>query len=306
MNIPRHIPVFVDQIATLLQLKPNQLMVDCTLGDGGHTQEALVAGCKVISFDVDTNSINRAINFLSPKYSPIIVTKDQFGKIPSNFQWLIVNDNFGQISELITQSNIGQIDALIADLGTSQYQVAAPERGFSFLFDGPLDMRLDSRLGVTAADLLNVLPAKQIADLLFSVEESFGSAISRAIVSARAASPITTTSQLSQIISRVKPKMGKTHPATKTFMALRMAVNMELDVLSKLLNSLPKVMKSSGLAGIISFHSGEDRLVKQNFKRQEEEGLIRVINSKPIEPDQNEINNNHKIRSAKLRLIQIN
>lgn len=285
MIIKRHNPAFKGQIKDLFHLKEGSKFLDLTLGDGGHTQEALEEGANVVSLDVDPESIARATQFVGEKYL-------------KTGQWKIENLNFSQLAQIVKK--YGQFDAIIADLGTSQYHFEKAERGFSFESDAPLDMRLDPNLGVTAADLLAALGEKEIKELLEIVDESYAWKIAKEIVRERKISPINTTSRLRDLVLRVKPrKIGKSHPATKTFMALRMAVNLERESLKELLFALPTAIKKGGLIGVISFHSGEDRLVKSAFKEW-------AVNEELLTPSNESIINNSKIRSAKLRICQKN
>ncbi|MBI2326619.1 16S rRNA (cytosine(1402)-N(4))-methyltransferase RsmH [Candidatus Collierbacteria bacterium] len=305
MSFIRHIPAFAGQISTLYHLKPGDLFLDLTLGDGGHSQEALESGARVVSLDVDLESIDRATNFLSSKFSPIIVRPEMKTEIPTDFKWLIVYANFKNIGKLKEELNLPLFNGIIADLGTSQYQLLSPERGFSFNLPGPLDMRLDARLGVSASDLINVLSGSELEQLLRLVDEYQARPIVKAIVTARKIVPITTTDQLSRIVASAKRTTSeKINPATKTFMALRMAVNLERESLREMLVTLPNLLLGGGTMGIISFHSGEDRLAKHFIKDQVKAGILRVINVKPIIPTPNELHTNPKIRSAKLRLAQ--
>ena len=303
MSFIRHIPAFAGQISTLYHLKPGDLFLDLTLGDGGHSQEALEAGARVVSLDVDLESIDRATNFLSSKFSPIIVRPEMKTEIPTDFKWLIVYANFKNIGKLKEELNLPLFNGIIADLGTSQYQLLSPERGFSFNLPGPLDMRLDARLGVSASDLINVLSGSELEQLLRLVDEYQARPIVKAIVTARKIAPITTTDQLSRIVAGAKRVSStRINPATKTFMALRMAVNLERESLQEMLSAIPDLLLAGGTMGIISFHSGEDRLVKHLIKEKAKAGILRVINVKPLKPTPNELHTNPKVRSAKLRL----
>ena len=280
--IKRHNPAFKGQIKKLFLLKEDSNFLDLTLGDGGHSQEALEAGANVVSLDVDPETINRAKQFVGEKYLTA-------GK------WIIENLNFNRINEIASKYPL--FDAALADLGTSQYHLEKIERGFSFESDAPLDMRLDPTLGVTAADLLTVLGEKEIKELLEIVDEGLAWKIT----------PIKTTTQLRNLVLQVKPKTpGKSHPATKTFMALRMAVNLERESLSTMLESLPNLIKKDGRIGIISFHSGEDRIVKKVFNQWFNSGICSPVTEEILVPTNQEIINNQKIRSAKLRICQKN
>ncbi len=302
----RHLPAFEGQIKSLFHLKEGDTFLDLTLGDGGHSEEALDAGARVVSFDIDLESVNRAISFLSPKYQPLLIRPETDRAIPADFRWLIINANFAKAGEIKEKLGLPEFNAVLADLGTSQYQLTVPEKGLSFNLSGPLDMRLDQSLSVTAADLVNALSEDELAELFSLGDEYRAKSIAREIVRERKSAPIKTTEKLVEIITRVKgrPVKGKIHPATKVFMALRMAVNLEREALKDMLASLPSLLKRDGTVGIISFHSGEDRIVKQFYKEKQKQGIFRVINVKPIKPEPNELHNNPKVRSAKLRLAQ--
>lgn len=305
MNFVRHNPAFAGRIKELFHLKPDDLFLDLTLGDGGHTQEALEAGARVVSFDVDLEAINRATGFLASKFAPVIVSPHMGHVAPADFRWLVVQANFAKVAEVATALQLPTFDVILADLGTSQYQLASGERGFSFNLSGPLDMRLDQGLGVSAKDLVNALSESELVPLLLLADEYQAKTIARAIVAQRKVAPITTTDQLAAIVARVKRTTNtRIHPATKTFMALRMAVNLERESLSQMLLALPTLMRSGATLGIISFHSGEDRLVKHFLKEEKKKGIFRLINLKPIKPELKELQINPKVRSAKLRLAQ--
>lgn len=301
----RHQPAFAGQIKELFRLQPGDIFYDLTLGDGGHSQEALAAGARVISFDVDEAAISRATNFLSGKFTPVIVRPEMVVAIPTDFCWLIIHANFAKVGEVAAKFKLPKANAILADLGTSQYQLTEAQRGFSFNLEGPLDMRLDGRLGLTAADLVNALSERELTELLLLADEYQARSIARAIVTARKIAPLRTTGQLAKIVTQVKKaKPGKINPATKTFMALRLAVNLEREALRDMLVAAPDLLTPGGILGVISFHSGEDRLVKRFIKEKKKAGILRVINVKPLKPNENELQINPKVRSAKLRLAQ--
>lgn len=304
--IPRHFSAFGKEIVKYFELTPGKIFYDLTLGDGGHTETALDAGCRVISFDVDPEAIKRASDFLKTKYSPKIVTDPDLDSV-GNEQWIIINSNFTKITSVVEKLKLPQADAIMVDLGPSQFQVLSPQRGFSFLVDEPLDMRLSPELGVTAADLLGCLNEGELANLLTLGDEPFAKPIARAIVKRRQISPIKTTLQLADLVTRVKRSpRGRTNPATQVFMALRMAVNLEREVINELLPQLPKLLKPQGILGVISFHSGEDRLVKNFLKEEEQNGILSAIYQKPCLPKQEELEISNRTRSAKLRLARKN
>lgn len=306
-KIERHYSAFKGELKTLYGFKPGFVFLDLTLGDGGHTEEALEAGCRVISFDVDPSAIERAIGFVSPKFTPLVINPDNFtGKIPSDFTWIIIESNFIRLSDIALHLSFPKFDGIMADLGPSQFQVLSPGRGFSFSADEPLDMRLDKNLGVTASDLLAVLNEGELEDLFAIADEPFAKPLARIIVKQRQVSPITSTKQLADLVSRVKKfhTPGRTHPATQVFMALRMVVNLERENIRELLSQLPNLLKKDGLLGIISFHSGEDKLIKDFISDMEAKNILSAINKKPIEPSDRELQISQRTRSAKLRLAK--
>lgn len=290
ITIPRHQPAFANKVAQYLGVKKGDIFLDCTLGDGGHSQEALESGAQVISVDVDEESICRAKSF-----------------IPLSLQvsWQVYRENFANLKDLFDRESLPRPDIVLMDLGTSQYQLAAGERGFSFQSDAPLDMRLDNRLQVTAADLINALPESELADMFYQLSDEVASRqIARAIVRERSRSKIVSTRQLADLIRLVKRQPSKIHPATKVFQALRMAVNLERESLRLGLLSAFELLKPGGRMGVITFHSGEDRIVKHFFHDQVDSDRAFHISQKPIKPELSELQINPKIRSAKLRLIQ--
>jgi len=306
-SIARHFSAFKNELSGHYGFKPSFVFFDLTLGDGGHTEEALLAGCRVVSLEIDPEAIERAIGFISPQFTPLVIDPETFtGSVPQDFSWIIIRSNFIHLSSLVQKLSLPQIDGLIADLGPSQFQVLSPGRGFSFLLDEPLDMRLDKNLGVTAADLLAVLNEGELADLLALADEPFAKPLARVIVKQRQLSPITTTQQLSALVSRVKKARfpGRIHPATQVFMALRMVVNLERENIRLLLSQIPPLLSPNGLLGVISFHSGEDKLVKDFITEMEAKKILYAINKKPIEPSTKELSISQRTRSAKLRLAK--
>jgi len=302
-SIPRHQSAFAGRIVDLLHLHSGDLLLDLTLGDGGHTQEALQASIRVVSLDVDPQAIQRATQFVPDRFSPLIVnSQQQFDQLPQ-FNWLIINANMKDIGSLAQQLHLPPFQAILADLGPSQYQVLSPERGFSFQQDQPLDMRLDPQLQVTAADLLRALGKKELIKLFTLVEEKEAHRLAQAIVDTRQHQPLTTTKQLADLVIQTKKEKTSLHPATKVFMALRMAVNLEREVVRTTLPQLPSLLAPQGYLGIISFHSGEDRLVK-HFAQQADQYSLRVTTKKPLVPDSQELTINPRVRSAKLRILQ--
>ncbi len=302
----RHFSAFKGELSKHFNLQKDILFVDLTLGDGGHTQEALEAGCKVISFDVDPESIKRSTEFLKDVATPQVLTEESTStKLFANGNWVIINTNFINFFQELKKHGIESVQNILVDLGPSQNQVLSEDRGFSFNSDSLLDMRIDPTLAVTAKDLVNVLNEGELKELFLLGDETYAKPIARAIVSARKSGSITTCKQLSEIISRVKHTgLSKIHPATKVFMCLRMAVNSERDNIKSLLETIPESLSTDGIAGIITFHSTEDRVVKESIKDLVDKNLVFAINKKPIEPSIAELKTSMRTRSAKLRLIK--
>jgi 16S rRNA (cytosine1402-N4)-methyltransferase len=305
-NIERHYPAYKGELTKLYGFKKGYLFLDLTLGDGGHTQEALQAGCRVVSFDIDPEAIKRAISFVPEEYSPqILESENILDQAPKDFNWIIIRSNFTKVGEIAKKLSLPEFDGIMVDLGPSQFQVLSPERGFSFNTDEPLDMRLTKELGVTAADLLAVLNEGELAQLFTLGDEPFAKPLARIIAKQRLIAPIKTTKQLSDIVSKVKRgRGGKIHPATQVFMALRMAVNLERENINLLLPQLLPLLKKDGCMGIISFHEGEDRLIKNFIESEEEKGSLSAINEKPIVPSTSELLISKRTRSAKLRIAK--
>jgi len=292
-----HIPVLAKTLTEQINLPPDAVMVDATIGQGGHSLlfgKTLGPEAIIVGLDVDKNSIRRAQFILKELACKVILQ----------------HCNFSQISEEVHKQGIDKADFILADLGLCSAQLADVRFGLSFQTNMPLDMRIDERLKTTAADIVNNADEKSLADLIYKFgQERASRRIARFIVRHRGREPITTTGQLAGIVCKALGKTGrsrksKIHPATRTFQALRIAVNNELENLEKLLASAPKLLNKSGYIAIISFHSLEDRLVKNDFKQNEKENIYRIITKKPIVPTREEIAENRRARSAKLRIAQ--
>jgi len=272
-----------------LAIRPHGVYLDATAGLGGHTlaiAERLTSGL-VLACDRDADSLEQA-RANTADYSSRI----RYRKIL-----------FSQLGEALAAEGISQLDGLLADLGVSRYQLTSAERGFSFSADGPLDMRQDRDQPLTAADIVNFESEHQLADLIYQFgEERRSRRIARAVVRAR---PITTTGQLAKLIEGAVPRTGKLHPATQTFMALRIVVNRELEELDALLESIPRLVKPGGRAVFITFMSLEDRRVKQAFQAMARAGQAEILTRHVIRPTQEEIAENLASRSAKLRAVQL-
>ena len=273
----------------LLAIRPEGIYVDATAGLGGHTAllaQRLTTGL-VIANDRDPYSLDIARHN----------TSEWTGRIRFH------EGRFSSLREAVRSAGFEKVDGVLADLGVSRYQLTAPERGFSFQVDGPLDMRMDQTTGTTAADLVNHIDEKALADLIFHLgEERRARKVARAIVRAR---PIRSTLHLADVVERAVPRTGRTHPATKTFMALRMAVNDEPDELDKLLAAGPELLNRGGRMVVISFMSNDDRKVKEKFRELAREARANILTRRPLEPGEAEIAQNAPSRSAKLRALEI-
>lgn len=295
-----HQPVLLEETLNFLKPKKNHWYLDSTLGGAGHTIAILKTGAKVIAFDQDETAINRAKENIQAA-CPGIKLADYSPRLDTNkLDCILVNENFSKIDDVLTALNLSLSGALF-DLGISTYQLKDPTRGFSFQEDAPLDMRMDRRLSVTAADLINALPQTHLARLFQEyADETYAPKIAAAIVKRRAQLPFKTTNQLGRLITTIKPP-SRIHPATQVFQALRIAVNLELQSLSEALPQVNKHLRKDAPLLLISFHSGEDRLVKQYFKENPD---LSVITKTPVTPTTKEITNNPASRSAKLRVAQ--
>lgn len=276
-----------------LALKPDGVYLDATAGLGGHTgaiarKLAELGGSGfVLACDRDAESLEMAkANTLE------VASRIRFHQ-----------SLFSQLGKRLTAETVSQLDGLLADLGVSRYQLTDGGRGFSLMADGPLDMRMGRDVPGTAADLVNFESEKDLADLIFRLgEERRSRRIARAIVRAR---PIKTTGQLAKLIEEVVPRTEKIHPATRTFMALRIAVNQEQEELDALLASIPRLVKPGGRAVIVTFMSLEDRKVKHSFQALAKAGEARLLTRHVIRPAEEEIRNNPPSRSAKLRALEL-
>lgn len=248
-----HIPVLLQETLDSLQIKPDGIYVDATAGGAGHSSkilEQLSEQGRLICMDQDPDAIQ--------------IIKERIGADP---RVTVVHDNFAHIAEALSELGVDGVDGILADLGVSSHQLDTPERGFSFHTDAPLDMRM-SQEGPTAADLCNNLPEAELRKILYTYgEEKNAPRIAAAIVKARKDAPLETTLQLAELVKEAVPAKGRRakHPARKTFQALRIAVNGEMDVLNTALDSMFDVLKDGGILSIITFHSLEDRMVKQRF-----------------------------------------
>lgn len=299
-----HQPVLYHEIIHALQPKDKGQYVDGTLGAGGHARgilEACAPDGRLLGLDVDPQALALARETLAP-----------YGE-----RARLIQASYDSLAEVLREIGWENVDGILLDLGLSSMQLDTPERGFSFQQDAPLDMRFDPASPTTAADLVNTLPKDELADLIYSYgEERASRRIAQAIVQAR---PLRTTRQLAAVIEAVLPRKGRLHPATRTFQALRIAVNQELERVENVLPQAVAALKSGGRLAIISFHSLEDRIIKEYFRREsidlvnppferiyevEKKATLKLINRKVIIPGEAEIKSNPRARSAKLRIAE--
>ena len=297
-----HKSVLFDEAVKALNLDENKIIVDGTAGGGGHSGEIAKTAKRVISIDQDPDAIKVLNERLGDKEN---VT--------------IVHDNYANIKNIISNLNIDKIDGLLLDLGVSSFQLDTAERGFSFHKDAPLDMRM-SKSGISAYDVVNTYDEKQLADIIYRYgEEKFSRRIAANIVKARQDKPIETTFELVDVIKASMPQraMRDSHPARKTFQAIRIEVNAELDVLKSTLEDTFDILSSGGRIAIITFHSLEDRIVKEQFAKWcqgctcPKEFPVCVCGNKPkgkafksISPSEEELKANPRARSSRLRVFE--
>jgi len=296
-SIVEHIPVLAETLVEQINLPTDAVMVDATIGHGGHSflfGKNLDKMGVIVGFDIDTDALLRAKTRLEQLSCRII----------------LVHSNFSQITEQLHERQIEKVDFILADLGLCSAQLADEKFGLSFSTNMPLDMRIDKRFRTTAADIVNRENEKNLADLIYQYGQDRASRrIARFIVRERGKNPIATTGQLVEIVCRALGTSGRSrksriHPATRTFQALRIAVNHELENLKGLLDSSPALLKTNGKIAVISYHSLEDRIVKFYFKKNAEAGFYKIITKKPLIPGWGEIAENRRARSAKLRIAE--
>jgi 16S rRNA (cytosine1402-N4)-methyltransferase len=291
----RHVPVLLTEAMQYLAVQPGSTVVDCTLGFAGHSCEIvrrLGPKGKLIAFDRDPEAMVLAKEKLDR------VCEELGSEAP---QVKLIGEAFSSAPMYI---EAGSVDALLADFGISSMQLDEASRGFSFMADGPLDMRMDTRRGETAAQVVNEASERELADLIYEYgEERRSRRIARAIVRGR---PVTTTGQLAQIVRAAAPamKQDKIHPATRTFQGIRIFVNRELDEIRALMEAAPKLLKPSGRLTVISFHSLEDRIVKDSLREGAQKGIWTILTKKPVIAEEDEIDRNPRSRSAKLRAAE--
>ena len=293
----RHSPVMPSEVLYWLLGDGRKIFLDCTVGYSGHAEKLLEGSGpegRLVGLDRDRSAIEASRQRLS-----------QFGA-----RAILIHGHFMELKQHLSEHGLSQVDGIIFDLGVSSPQLDEPARGFSFQNDGPLDMRMDQSIGGTAADLINRWPEAQLADAIFQFgEERFSRRIARAIVRARERHPLGTTKELVSVIEGAVPanyRHGRLHCATRTFQALRISVNQELDCLETALRDAVDVLSPGGRLCVISFHSLEDRIVKHTFRAlsgKEDPALV-VLTKKPQVSTREESDRNPRSRSAKLRVIQ--
>ncbi len=286
-----HIPVLLRETVEFLNVRPDGIYIDATLGAGGHSAAILqqLDSGKLLGIDRDPAALAAARERLKGFEEKLIT----------------MHGNFAQVASLHAQSGLPPADGLLADLGMSSLQVDDASRGFSFNTPGPLDMRMDPGADVSAADLVNQMSERDLADLIFRLgEERHSRRIARAIVKGR---PYRLTTELAQVVTRAIPSraaLHHIHPATRTFQALRLAVNQEIESLESLLANALGVLKPGGRIAIISFHSLEDRMVKRAFQVWQRDGQAKILTRKVVRPSEEEVQINPRSRSAKLRVAE--
>ena len=299
MNKPQHVPVLLDEVLQYLNVRPDMrpgsVIAEATVGLGGHSAaiaKRLGAKGKLICFDRDPEAMELAKARMEEVRAELGNEMPEVIFEPRAF------------SEAVDAIEPGSLDGLLADFGVSSLQLDEAHRGFSFRSEGPLDMRMDTRSGETAGQVVNQEDENELADLIYEFgEERRSRRIARAIVRAR---PISTTAELAAIVSAAAPSMkgDKIHPATRTFQALRIRVNNELEEIRSLLKSAPSLLKPGGRLVLISFHSLEDRLVKDAFREAGRDGIYEVLTKKPVVAEEQEQMRNPRSRSAKLRAAE--
>jgi 16S rRNA (cytosine1402-N4)-methyltransferase len=287
----QHQPVMVREVLDLLQISRDKTFVDGTLGLGGHAEAIL-----------ERSSPSGRLWGIDRDQEALALARLRLGRFGERFQGF--HDTFDHVREILRSKGCDEVDGMLLDLGVSSLQLDKAERGFSFLKSSALDMRMDLEEEVTARELLDDLPEKDLETIFREYgEERFSKRIAHKIVRSRQEAPIRTTDDLRNLVSRAVPffKKSKIHPATRVFQALRIAVNRELDLLSNFLKEPPMFIRTGGTLVIISYHSLEDRIVKEAFRSFEG---FQILTKKPLRPQFNEVNQNPRARSAKLRAIR--
>lgn len=286
-----HVPVLLTEVADLLRPGPGQRFIDATIGLGGHAcalLPRLLPGGRLLGIDCDESALASSAERLC-KYS-------------GHFD--LAHGNFRRLAEISADAGFGEADGVLCDLGISSVQLDAGARGFSFASDGPLDMRMDPTSGPTAADLLRRSPARELERIFREYgEERYARRIARAVVEQRGR--LRTTRDLAELIARTVPRRERRiHPATRVFQAVRVAINDEFAALEEALDAMPGLLAPGGRVAVISFHSLEDRIVKNRFREWRRMGVMAVVTRKPVRPTPLEIESNRRSRSARLRVAE--
>jgi 16S rRNA (cytosine1402-N4)-methyltransferase len=299
-----HVPVLLRETVAALQPAAGKIFLDGTVGGGGHALALVEAGARVIACDQDPEALEEASRRLAGYSSQV----------------RFVESNFADVEDRLSALGVKELDGVLLDLGVSSHQIDTLSRGFSFLGNGPLDMRMGSHVQRTAADIVNQDSQEELARIFYEFgEEPAGRRLAAHLVKLRGRSPIETTNDLVKAVESIIPKRGPRHPATKVFQALRIAVNDELSVLERALHNLSVWVKGGGRMAVIAFHSLEDRIVKRYFREISQEWIdrpewpapqrnpayaFRLITARPMEPTEEEVQQNSRARSAKLRVIE--
>ncbi len=290
-----HYPVLYREVLDLLDIKHKKIIVDCTLGLGSHALkffETMPKNSFLVGIDKDKEALNEADKKLK-------LFEDRY---------TLIQGDFSNIDTILRNLQIAAADAIFFDLGVSMYQLRNSERGFSFAKEGPLDMRMDKDSFLNAYDLVNNLSETELENIFRKFgEERYSKNIARKIVEKRKQTPITTTTELAGLVTKAVPLSSLKHyihPATRIFQALRIAVNCELEALKNGLRKAIGLLNKNGRIGVISFHSLEDRIVKETFKEYSKRGVLNIINKKPVIAGDSELNENMASRSAKLRVAE--
>lgn len=300
----KHIPVLLKEVLYFLNARSGRRFIDATVGGSGHTKAILKSGGEVLGIDTSPYALRLAGEELKKEKGVSLV-----------------QGNFADIGGIAKQEGFGKVDGILFDLGVASFQLDNPSLGLSFRTEGTLDMRIDPSLGIQASDLVNALPERELYELFSQVgQEKHALEIARAIVSARSIAPFKTTRNLRQVVEEVygrrekvkgpstmrygAGKRQKIHPATKVFMALRIAVNLEFENLKSALPQAVELLRPGGRLAVISFHSGEDRIVKYFLKEAEKKGTAKILTKKPVIPSETEVQENPRARSAKMRVAE--
>lgn len=283
-----HVPVMQEEVLEALKIKDNGIYIDATVGLGGHSKNILnqAGGCTLIGIDRDDKALE--------------IAKERLKGFENVH---LVRESFSNIKSVAEGLGYDRVNGILLDIGVSMLHLKSEDRGFSFLSDDLLDMRMDSRQDLTAEKIVNRYREKELADIIWRYgDERFSRRIAKAIVYARQKKPVKSCKELAGIIERAVRRRGRIHPATRSFQALRIEVNKELDELTAVIDAVPDILAREGRLCVISYHSLEDRIVKNSFKALAKEGLFKIITRKPLVPGRQEQIINPSSRSAKMRV----